>query len=151
MKTGSSLDTFIELHHGDHLCCLYETDEERRVVLATLLLQGLERGEKTCLIGDMRSSQALLDHMEDHGFEVSPYLSSGQFSVMSFDETYMRAGVFDSDKMIELSRIVADDDGNLENVVYDATDLEMWVAYANGSEIAGKRPYVYIDLKKYFD
>ncbi len=32
-----------------------------------------------------------------------------------------------SEKMIELSRLVADDGGNLENVVYDATNLEMWV------------------------
>ena len=52
--------------------------------------------------------------------------------------------------MIELSRLVADDDGNLENVVYDATNLEMWVAYAHGKEVASKRPYVHIDLKKYF-
>ncbi|MBK7106916.1 MAG: hypothetical protein IPH62_16715 [Ignavibacteriae bacterium] len=59
-------------------------------------------------------------------------------------------GKFNSDKMIELSRLVADEDGNLENVVYDATNLEMWVAYANGNEVASSRPYVYIDLKKYF-
>lgn len=59
-------------------------------------------------------------------------------------------GKFNSDKMIELSRLVADEDGSLENVVYDATNLEMWVAYANGNEVASSRPYVYIDLKKYF-
>lgn len=59
-------------------------------------------------------------------------------------------GKFNSDKMIELSRLVADEGGNLENVVYDATNLEMWVAYANGEEEASKRAYVHIDLKKYF-
>ncbi len=59
-------------------------------------------------------------------------------------------GKFDSEKMIELSKIVADEDGNLENVVYDATNLEMWVAYAHGNEIASSRPYVHIDLKEYF-
>ena len=59
-------------------------------------------------------------------------------------------GKFNSEKMIELSRLVADEGGNLENVVYDATNLEMWVAYANGEEEASKRAYVHIDLKKYF-
>lgn len=59
-------------------------------------------------------------------------------------------GSFNSEKMIELSRLVADDDGNLENVIYDATSLEMWVAYAHGKEVASKRPYVHIDLKNYF-
>ncbi len=102
MKTRFSLETPIELHHGDHLCCLYETDEERRMVLALVMRQGLERGEKASLIGDIQGSQALLDQMQDDGLEVSPYLSSGQLGVMSFDETYMREGVFDSDKMIAL-------------------------------------------------
>lgn len=59
-------------------------------------------------------------------------------------------GNFDADKMIELSKLVADEDSNLENVVYDATSLEMWVSYAHGKEIAGSRPYVHIDLKEYF-
>jgi hypothetical protein len=60
-------------------------------------------------------------------------------------------GSFDAEKMIELSKIVADDDGNLENVVYDATSLEMWVAYAKDLEVASTRPYIHIDLKKYFN
>jgi hypothetical protein len=59
-------------------------------------------------------------------------------------------GSFNAEKMIELSRLVADEDGNLENVIYDATGLEMWVAYAHGNEVASSRPYVHIDLKNYF-
>ena len=100
MKTRFSLDTPIELHHGDHLCFLYETDEERRVVLAMLLRQGLERGEKALFIGDNRTYQALLGHMVDDGLEISSYLSSGQFSLMNFDETYMAEGFFDPDRMM---------------------------------------------------
>ncbi|MDH3558798.1 MAG: MEDS domain-containing protein, partial [Deltaproteobacteria bacterium] len=103
-----SLERSIDLRPGDHLCCFYETDEERRVVLAMLLLQGLERGEKACFIGDMQTSQALLDYMGDDGFEVSPYLSCGQLGVMSFDETYLREGVFDPDKMIDLLKTETD-------------------------------------------
>lgn len=108
MKTRFFLDTSMDLHHGDHLCCFYETDEERRVVLAMLLLQGLERGEKACFIGDMQTSQALLAYMEDDGFEVSPYISCGQLGVMSLDETYLREGVFDLDKMIDLLKTETD-------------------------------------------
>jgi len=103
-----SLERSIDLRPGDHLCCFYETDEERRVVLAMLLLQGLERGEKACFIGDMQTSQALLDYMGDDGFEVSPYLSCGQLGVMSFDETYLREGVFDPNKMIDLLKTETD-------------------------------------------
>ncbi len=34
------------------------------------------------------------------------------------------------------------------NVVYDATDLKMWVTYAKGSTEAYQRPSVFLDLKK---
>ncbi len=55
-------------------------------------------------------------------------------------------GRFDADKMIELSRAVADEDGNLMNVVYDATTMEMWIAYANGQEDASRQGYVRLSL-----
>jgi isopenicillin-N N-acyltransferase-like protein len=59
------------------------------------------------------------------------------------------AGSYDATKMIELSKIVADDDGNLINVVYDATDLEMWVSFAEDMQVASEREYVYLNLKDY--
>jgi len=55
-------------------------------------------------------------------------------------------GKFDAEKMIELSRAVADENSNLMDVVYDATTLEMWIAYANGSEDASKQQYVHLAL-----
>jgi len=108
MKPSFSLDIPIELQHGNHLCFLYETDEERGVVLAMLLRQGLERGEKVCFIGDRRTFQALLDHLEDEGLEVAAYLQSGQFAVLSFDQTYIREGFFDPDNMIDLLKTETD-------------------------------------------
>ncbi len=58
-------------------------------------------------------------------------------------------GSMDSDKMIELSRAVGNSGGNLLNVVYDATTLEMWVAYANGLEDAKEQAYVHINSNEY--
>ena len=58
-------------------------------------------------------------------------------------------GKYDSDKMIELSQAVASKGGNLVNVVYDATDLEMWIAFAEKEQDACQRPYVHLSLKDY--
>lgn len=55
-------------------------------------------------------------------------------------------GRYDVEKMIELSRLVRGE-RNLMNVVYDGTDLELWVAYAEGQEEAYLRPYVHFDLR----
>ena len=58
-------------------------------------------------------------------------------------------GKFDEKTMIQLSKLVAAKH-NLLNVVYDATSLKIWVAYADGQSRAADQKYVYIDLKKYF-
>lgn len=58
-------------------------------------------------------------------------------------------GDFDENLMIDISKAVADDGGNLLNVVYDATTLEMWVAYANKWEDASQQTYVHIDMNDY--
>ena len=59
-------------------------------------------------------------------------------------------GKFDAQKMIALSRAVADEGGNLCDVVYDVTSLDMWVAFAEKSQDASTRTYVHIPLEKYF-
>jgi len=53
--------------------------------------------------------------------------------------------------MVALSRLVADEDGNLLNVVYDATALEFRVAYAEGAATAATRPYVALRLGDFLD
>jgi hypothetical protein len=57
-------------------------------------------------------------------------------------------GKLDGEKMIALANSIPIKGGNVENVVYDATDLRLWVSYAKGSQEAYQRPYTFIDLKK---
>ncbi len=72
-------------------------------------------------------------------------------NTVAFNIIQKNLGNFDENTMIELSRAVADKDGNLLNVVYDATTLEMWVAYAHLQEDASLQNYVHIDMKDYLD
>ena len=50
--------------------------------------------------------------------------------------------------MIKLSKIVAAKH-NLMNVVYDATTLEMWIAFADGLTNASEQNYVYLNMNDY--
>lgn len=60
------------------------------------------------------------------------------------------SGKYDADAMIQLSKAIGSLGGNLMDAVYDATDLECWVAYANGrDECAYRRPFVHIKLTDY--
>jgi len=66
----------------------------------------------------------------------------------AFPTLRMESGKLDGPKLIALANKIPIKGGNVENVIYDATDLRMWVSYAKGTEEAYKRPYVFIDLKK---
>ena len=55
-------------------------------------------------------------------------------------------GSYDAAAVVDLSRTVATKGGNLLNAVYDATALELHVAYAEKDENAYLRPYVHIRL-----
>ncbi len=90
----------------------------------------------------------------DPGDNVAPNtLSNVIYQTMNNKKAYellkKNIGLFDADKMIELSRAVADDDSNLMDVVYDATTLEMWIAYANGNDDAFHQKYVHISMNDY--
>jgi len=56
-------------------------------------------------------------------------------------------GKLSGEKLVELANSIPIKGGNVENVVYDATDFRLWVSYAHGDREAFQRPYVYIDLK----
>jgi hypothetical protein len=56
-------------------------------------------------------------------------------------------GKLNGEKLVDLANKIPIKGGNVENCVYDATDLKLWVSYAKGDQEAYKRPYVVLDLK----
>ncbi|MDZ4783348.1 MAG: C45 family autoproteolytic acyltransferase/hydrolase [Planctomycetia bacterium] len=56
-------------------------------------------------------------------------------------------GKLNGEKLVALANQIPIKGGNVENVIYDATALRMWVSYAHGDQEAYQRPYVYVDLK----
>ena len=93
-----------ELEPGDHLCCIYETEEEHRAVLTPFLRHGLERGEKVVYIVDARTAETIPSYLRDDGLDVEPYLARGQLVLLTRDDAYLREGVFDPEGMIALLR-----------------------------------------------
>ena len=93
-----------DLEPGDHLCCIYQSEEEHRSLLTPYLRQGLERGEKVFYIVDLHTAEEVLGYLESDGIDTQPYLSSGQLSILTVDDAYMKEGEFDPDGMIALLR-----------------------------------------------
>jgi hypothetical protein len=49
--------------------------------------------------------------------------------------------------MIHIANQIPIRGGNVVNVVYDATAMQLWVSYAKGEQEAYRRPYTHIDLR----
>lgn len=93
-----------DLGPGDHLCCIYDTDEEHRELITPYIISGLERNEKVLYIVDVRTAEAVKEYLRAAGVSVEPYLEEGQLAILNVDEAYMRTGTFDPDGMIEMLR-----------------------------------------------
>ncbi|MFQ5804377.1 MAG: MEDS domain-containing protein [Candidatus Methylomirabilales bacterium] len=104
MRPTYALRTTSDLAPGDHVCCLYERDEERRSLLTPYVRQGLERGEKVLYVVGADLAEAVLGYLRDDGLAVDPHLISGQMSIFTVDEAFKREGVSGPEGMITLLR-----------------------------------------------
>lgn len=93
-----------KLEPGDHLCCLYRSEEEHRALLAPFLRWGLEQNQKVLYIAEAHSTSTLLAYLRAEGVDTAAFFESEQFTVLTSDGSYTREGFFDPDLMIELLR-----------------------------------------------
>ena len=101
-KSKYLLRTLEELAPGDHLCCLYQTEEEHRAMLTPFLRNGLERNEKVIYIGDVRTANVIEGYLRDDGLYVKDYFERGQLKILGAGDAYTKSGVFDPEGMIAL-------------------------------------------------
>src|ERR1700681_241297 len=84
----------------EHLCLIYDTQEEQFAAALPYLRIGLERGEKCLYIVDENTAAAVLDALRQGGTDVDHYLRSGALTITHTQETYLKEGRFDPDWMI---------------------------------------------------
>lgn len=93
-----------QLEPGDHLCCLYGGEEERRSLTASFLLRGLEQGQKSIHIADAGAAPTVEAYLRGKGIDPNPYLERGQLVLLTSAEAYTKGGTFDPDRMIGFLR-----------------------------------------------
>lgn len=101
MEKGYQLYEIEDLKPGDHLCCIYENDTEHKTVITPFLRLGLENNQKVLYIVDRRTSEIVLNYLKDDGMDVDKYLLRGQLEILTVQDSYMKGGVFDPEKMIK--------------------------------------------------
>jgi len=104
---GKSIPQEIEtaikrLEYGDHLCCIYETEQERWTSVAAFVAQGLALNERVMYVADDRPVENTLNYLRDKGVAVDRYHKSGQLLIVSAREVYLKEQPFNPSKMFAL-------------------------------------------------
>ncbi len=96
------IEALKKLKPHDHLCLVYDTEEEWHSAIITFIALGLERNEKCIYVVDMHTANQICDYLREEGINVDAVEASGQLIILHETEAYTRDGIFDPDKMIAL-------------------------------------------------
>ena len=85
---------------GQHICYIYNDDEERNRTMAQYLSAGLEAGEKVLYLVDVMSPSEFTDYMGDLGLDIPQH--ADQFFLSEALPTYCPDGPFSADVMLNV-------------------------------------------------
>jgi len=91
-----------DLHPGDHVCCIYETEEQHRELLTPFLSDGLARNERVVYLADAHAPEQVLGYLYDAGVDAEAALAEDRLVILAANETYRPDGGFDPRRMIEV-------------------------------------------------
>jgi PAS domain S-box-containing protein len=93
-----------DLELGDHLCIIYETEEEHIDVFTSFIRDGFKQNQQVVYIIDSHTVDEILNYLNYAGLDGDYYIDIGQLEIISSKESYLKEGIFEPDKMIELLR-----------------------------------------------
>ncbi len=71
-----------QLKSEDHICCLYDTEDEGWSRAGNLLLRRVDQGEKVIFILDGSTPAPLQNHLLDEGLDIEALLEAGQINIL---------------------------------------------------------------------
>lgn len=94
---NKNLDETIKIH--DHICLIYEKEEEWEQIIIPFIIDGLKNNEKCIYITDQHKPNTIKKHLKEQGINPN---NLKQFQILYADETYTKEGYFNPDKMIKI-------------------------------------------------
>jgi PAS domain S-box-containing protein len=129
-----------QLRPHDHLCSIYESQEEQFRTAMPFVRIGLERGEKCIYIADDANIPTVRAAMYHEGIDVDHATRSNALALITKEQTYLRRGTFDPDWMFTFWQEATEQaknegfaalraTGETEWVMRGGPGLERWMEY----------------------
>jgi hypothetical protein len=96
-----------QIEPGDHIALVYRTRAEQLACAIPYIKLGLARNERCLYIADNNSVPAIVQRLAEAGVDVSAEQNRDALRILTKQETYLRHGVFEPEKMIaDLEEII---------------------------------------------
>src|SRR5210317_1585453 len=90
-----------QVPEGQHICYIYNDDQERLEVMAKYFRSGQEAREKLLYLVDAMTSSEMLDYLEQAGVDFKN-ARPGEVTVANAGPAYCPDGFFRTEEMLEL-------------------------------------------------
>jgi len=86
---------------GDHICAIYDTEEEQLAVAAEFVAAALGAGERAVYVGASPAALSRFDDaLDEEGIDAAAMLERGALIELTHAEAHLSGGRFDSDRML---------------------------------------------------
>ena len=92
----------MELRPGDHVCSLYETDEQLTSIVAGFLADGLARNERCWYVPRAHEGRAIRKAMAHRGIDVDAETKRSALHLLDSNDTYTAHGGFDPEQTMRV-------------------------------------------------
>lgn len=87
---------------GDHYCGIFKTDAEQRRLAIDFVRLGVERNDKMLYLVNLQTAVQLKSTLAAADIDADALIAKGQLVILTAKETYLKDGVFDPVRMIEV-------------------------------------------------
>ncbi len=89
-------------HNGSHSCQLYASSQEHADLITPFFVRGLTSQYKCVCTTDSYTKDDLIGLFREKDFDLTPYITSGQFIHFSARDTYAQTGIFDANRTLSI-------------------------------------------------
>ncbi|MFC6826263.1 MEDS domain-containing protein [Halopelagius fulvigenes] len=120
---------------ADHFALVYESRAEQFETVVPFVREGIEAGERCLYVADENSPADIAAALRDGGVDVDAAFESGQLSIRTAEETYLRGGEFNLDATRDLLRTEMEG-GLAEYEGFRVAAEETWLVGDEGAQEA---------------
>lgn len=99
------------LERATHICAFFDSSEQELDCLVPYFSEGLGQGEQVVTIRDPGDCERHVADLRARMPAIDEPLASGQLRVLTFEDTYLRDGRFESESMYRMLQGVVGEDG----------------------------------------